>query len=99
SISKGSASMVEPYLRQSALAHRGLRSSAGEVAVTAGGRLSERPVRGLISVRRDAGGAAFLSAVRTAAGVELPLTPNTTARGDSVTALWLGPDEWLLSAS
>jgi sarcosine oxidase, subunit gamma len=91
--------MVEPYLRQSALAHRGLRSSAGEVAVTAGVSLSERPFRALISVRGDAGDAAFLSAVRTAAGVELPLTPNTTARGDSVTALWLGPDEWLLSAS
>jgi sarcosine oxidase subunit gamma len=91
--------MAEPYLRQSALAHRGLQSSAGEVVVTAGVSLSERPFRALISVRGDAGDAAFLSAVRAAAGVELPLTPNTTARGDAVTALWLGPDEWLLSAS
>ena len=37
--------MAEPYLRQSALAHRGLRSSAGEVVLTAGVSLSERPFR------------------------------------------------------
>jgi sarcosine oxidase subunit gamma len=90
--------MAEPYLRQSALAHRGLQGSAGEAAATAGVSLSERPFRALISLRGGAGDSGFLSAVGAAAGVELPLTPNTAARGSSVTALWLGPDEWLLSA-
>src|SRR3954466_7673127 len=90
--------MAEPYLRQSALAHRGLHSSAGDSLPSAGVSLSERSFRALVSVRGDASDAEFLSAVRAAVGVELPLRPNTTARGDSVTGLWLGPDEWLLSA-
>jgi sarcosine oxidase subunit gamma len=61
--------------------------------------LAELPFRAMIIVRGDAGDGAFISAVRAAAGVELPVTPNTTARGSAVTALWLGPDEWLLTAA
>jgi sarcosine oxidase subunit gamma len=90
--------MAEPYLRQSALAHRGLQRAAGDAPETAGVRLSERAFRAMITVRGDGGDADFLSAVRAAAGVKLPLAPNTTERGTSVTALWLGPDEWLLTA-
>ncbi len=90
--------MVEPYLRQSALAHRGLRRAATEAPMTAGVTLQERPFRALINLRGDANDAGFLSAVRAAAGVELALQPNTTAEGGSTTALWLGPDEWLLTA-
>ena len=90
--------MAEPYLRQSALAHRGLQRAVREAPETAGVMLSERPFRAMITLRGDASDADFLAAVRAAAGVELPLQPNTTARGASIAALWLGPDEWLLTA-
>lgn len=29
-------------------------------------------------------------------GLELPQTPNTTTANDNFTAMWLGPDEWLV---
>src|SRR2546423_10369710 len=31
-------------------------------------------------------------------GVGLPVAPNTTARRDGLTALWLGPASWLLGS-
>ena len=77
--------MAEAYLRQSALAHRALqRAGADPFSVEAGIMLAERPFRALIIVRGDAGDPAFLGAVRAAAGVGLPTTPNTTARGSAV---------------
>ena len=90
--------MVEPYLRQSALAHRGLQRAAAEAPARTGISLSERPFRAMLNLRGDPADAGFLSAVRTAAAVELPVEPNTTRRAGSLTALWLGPDEWLLTA-
>ena len=41
-------------------------------------------------------GACGPSAVEAALGFALPATPNTTASGAGRTALWLGPDEWLV---
>jgi sarcosine oxidase, subunit gamma len=90
--------MVEAYLRQSALAHRGLQRAAAEAPARTGITLSERPFRAMLNLRGDPADAGFLSAVRTAAGVELPVEPNTTRRAGSLTALWLGPDEWLITA-
>ncbi|MDF2764552.1 MAG: sarcosine oxidase subunit gamma [Rhodospirillales bacterium] len=90
--------MVEPYLRQSALVHRGLSRAAAGAMSGAGIVLSERPFRAMVNLRGEASDAGFLSAVRAAAGVELPLQPNTTQRAAPVTALWLGPDEWLITA-
>jgi sarcosine oxidase subunit gamma len=92
--------MAEAYLRQSALAHRALQRAGVEpAAAQAGVALSERPFRAMVIVRGDATDAGFIGAVRAAAGLELPLQPNTAARGSAVTALWLGPDEWLLMAA
>ncbi len=34
--------------------------------------------------------------VKNAVGVVLPSAHNTTASGNNLTALWLGPDEWLI---
>jgi sarcosine oxidase subunit gamma len=90
--------MAEPYLRQSALAHRGLQRAAADMPSGAGITLSERPFRAMLNLRGDPADARFLSAVRTAADVELPVEPNTTRRAGSLTALWLGPYEWLLTA-
>jgi sarcosine oxidase subunit gamma len=39
-----------------------------------------------------------LSAIQSAVGLALPVKPKTSATANGITALWLGPDEWLLIA-
>ncbi|SDP71472.1 sarcosine oxidase subunit gamma [Streptomyces sp. cf386] len=65
------------------------RSSGGAV------RLAELPFLAQVDVRLDAKGAAA-DAVGLALGLQLPLEPNTVVRAGELTALWLGPDQWLL---
>ncbi|MEU6356254.1 sarcosine oxidase subunit gamma family protein [Streptomyces sp. NPDC047072] len=64
---------------------------------TSGGaiRLAELPFLTQLGIRLDAKGAAA-DAVGLALGLQLPLEPNTVVRAGELTALWLGPDEWLL---
>ena len=55
--------------------------------------MTEEPYTSQLNVRARAhavgdAGAAF--------GILLPTTPNTIAYSDGKTALWLGPDEWLV---
>lgn len=93
--------MAEPYLRRSALAHHGLPArAAAEVGRRAGARLllSERPHRCQVNLRGRADEPGFAERVRSALGLNLPLLPNTTTSDAGITALWLGPDEWLLVA-
>jgi sarcosine oxidase subunit gamma len=93
--------MVEPYLRRSPLAHLGLPARATADAArraTAGVLLSERPHRCQVNLRGRAEDVAFAERVRSAIGLNLPVIPNTTTSDAGVTALWLGPDEWLLVA-
>src|SRR5436190_18713533 len=65
------------------------RTSQGAV------RLAELPFLAQVNVRLDAKGAAA-DAVGLALGLQLPLEPNTAVRAGELTALWLGPDEWLV---
>ncbi|CAL9284002.1 sarcosine oxidase subunit gamma family protein [Streptomyces olindensis] len=65
------------------------RASGGAI------RLAELPFLTQINLRLDAKGAAA-AAVGLALDLQLPLQPNTTVRAGELTALWLGPDEWLL---
>lgn len=65
------------------------RASGGAV------RLAELPFLAQVNIRLDAKGAAA-DAVGLALGLQLPLEPNTVVRAGELTALWLGPDEWLL---
>ncbi len=51
---------------------------------------------GHFNLRGDPRSADFCGAVETVLGMKLPMQPNTVMRGDEVTALWLGPDEWLV---
>lgn len=64
---------------------------------TAGVRLSERPAAGRISLRGDPGDRGFMAAAGQALDLVLPVEPNTSAGAGPVRALWLGPDEWLLT--
>jgi sarcosine oxidase, subunit gamma len=80
---------------RSPLAHAADRLAAA--TRTSGGaiRLAELPFLAQINVRLDAKGAAA-EAVGLALDLQLPLQPNTVVRAGESTALWLGPDEWLV---
>jgi sarcosine oxidase, subunit gamma len=73
----------------------GLASEFAAVAVRTQGRLriaEEAHLRQLnVRARADA-----LATAGAALGVELPTEPNTVATAGDVSALWLGPDEWLV---
>ena len=59
-------------------------------------RLSERPHIGKVDLRGDPSDRAFMAAVGRALDLVLPTDPNAATTSGGVTALWLGPDEWLL---
>ncbi|MGW2963982.1 sarcosine oxidase subunit gamma [Streptomyces sp. NPDC001220] len=65
------------------------RSSRGAI------RLAELPFLAQVNVRLDAKGPAA-DAVGLALGLPLPLEPGTVVHTGKVTAVWLGPDEWLV---
>ena len=88
--------MVESYWRQSPLAHLNLAARAGRQAANAGVRLVERPPRTCVNLRGETE-AAFLAAFEAAFGFVLPLNAPETASDRGVTALWLGPNEWLIT--
>jgi len=52
----------------------------------------------LLNLRGDAAGEAFRSAVAAVLGVAPPVEPNTVAASGEIGVLWLGPDEWLVTA-
>jgi sarcosine oxidase subunit gamma len=91
--------MVEPYLRRSALAHKSLAARAAESHPDAGVKMGESPFRCQINLRGNPSDQAFTAAIRDVLGFDLPTTPNRVAAKDGVTALWLGPDEWLIVAA
>lgn len=69
---------------------------ASEANSQSGIHISERPFLGHVNLRGNAGDDAFLKAVEGALGFSLPLVPNTVSHSAGLTALWLGPDEWLI---
>lgn len=58
-----------------------------------GATLTPTGIRRRFSLRASAGS---LEAVGVALGFALPTRPKTSAVGEGIAALWLGPDEWLL---
>ena len=61
-------------------------------------QLSERPFLTHLNLRLDPTDADALAAAHQVLGLQLPLTPNTAAASQELSAVWLGPDEWLLLA-
>ncbi|MFI7498109.1 sarcosine oxidase subunit gamma [Streptomyces sp. NPDC049687] len=87
--------MADTALLRSPLSQSAARLAAATRASGGAVRLAELPFLTQIDVRLDAKGAAA-DAVGVALGLQLPLEPDTVVRGAGLTALWLGPDEWLL---
>jgi sarcosine oxidase subunit gamma len=81
--------------RRSPLGHTAGRLAAATRSSGGAVRLAELPFLAQVNVRLDAKGPAA-EAVGYALGFPLPLEPNTAVRAGQLTALWLGPDEWLV---
>ncbi len=60
-------------------------------------KLSEEPFVAMVDLRVDPDGPAA-SRASAILGVELPTTPSTYVSDDTITAIWMGPDEWLITA-
>jgi len=84
-------------LRASPLSHWGARLAASSDAV---GHFTIRELAFTtqVNLRGDPGEGAFVEAVAGATGLALPLEPNTWAGSELRAAIWLGPDEWLITA-
>jgi sarcosine oxidase, subunit gamma len=80
--------MAEPLSRQPALSAERLRPR--------GIRLGERAL-GKIDLRGSASERAFMRGVGRVLDLLLPVEANSSATKQAVTALWLGPDQWLLT--
>lgn len=50
------------------------------------------------NVQGEPGRTGFLDAVRRAFEIDLPLAPNTTARGGALVVYWIGPGSWLIAS-
>ncbi len=85
--------------RRSPLQDHGAALSRGAVSGPRGVTLTEIPHLAQITLRGDPGNTDFLAAVRSALGLDLPLKANTVAAAGDVSALWLGPDEWLIAGA
>lgn len=92
--------MVETYQRRSALSHFGLAARASQGGhATAGVVLGESAHRTIINIRGDSNDPAFLNAVKTITGVDLPIKANTVNEAGDTSILWLGPTEWWVVAA
>ena len=52
--------------------------------------------RGMIDLRGLATDEAFMAAVKTVLGLDLPLKPRTSATWGDIRVLWLSTDQWLI---
>jgi sarcosine oxidase subunit gamma len=80
----------------------GLEARIERLAARAGGenalQVAVMASTGHANLRGRRGDARFVEAVESVLGQSLPLEPNTVSEGRR-RLFWLGPDEWLLSAS
>ena len=60
-------------------------------------QITPRPFVAMVDLRVDPTGPAA-AAVAEYLGVALPTTPSTYVESESATAIWLGPDEWLITS-
>jgi sarcosine oxidase subunit gamma len=66
-------------------------------ALPDGVQITPLPFVAMADLRLDPSGPAA-AAVAAYLGVYLPTTPSTCVEGETATAIWLGPDEWLITS-
>lgn len=59
---------------------------------------TEATIAAAWNIQGNAARAAFSDEIQRSFGVALPVAPNTVAKADAITTLWLGPMSWLLVA-
>jgi sarcosine oxidase, subunit gamma len=75
-----------------------LRAWGDEFAALPDGvQITPWPFVAMADLRLDAAGTAA-AAIAAYLGVYLPTTPSTYVEGETATAIWLGPDEWLITS-
>ncbi len=62
-----------------------------------GVRLAEIADAGKLDLRGDPEDRAFMSAVGRVLGLLLPVEPCQSVEQDGIAALWIGPDQWLIT--
>ena len=82
--------------RRSPLQDHAEALARGAVAGPRGVALREIPHLAQILLRGDPGDVDFVAASRAALGFDLPLKANRVTASGDLSALWLGPDEWLV---
>lgn len=89
--------MIAEKLKRSPL--RGHASQFAAASDALGDRLAIRELAFLsqVDLRADPGDVAVMERLRAGLGFALPQIPNTTSSGGDRSALWLGPDEWLVT--
>jgi sarcosine oxidase, subunit gamma len=83
---------AEPLARTAPLAAWG----DGFGALPDGVQITPRPFVAMADLRGDPAGPA--AAAADYVGVALPTTPSTYVESETATAIWLGPDEWLITS-
>ena len=53
--------------------------------------------QGMIDLRGDSGDKKFIAACKKVLGISLPTTPRESTATKNITALWLSPDQWLIT--
>lgn len=87
--------MAEAYNRRSALQHFGLKAAAAHSDLaSARVVIGESAHRAIVNIRGDGNDVAFVGAVKSITGADLPVQPNTTAQAGEFRLLWLGPTEF-----
>jgi sarcosine oxidase, subunit gamma len=87
--------MAEPMM-QSPLQAFDLGAKAQAMDGGHGVWVTEIALLGYISLRGDAGAAAFAENVTSVIGAPLPVNPCTISASNGVTVLWISPDEWMI---
>ena len=88
--------MVDGLPRHDPLAHLGLARQMAAAPSEAGAQLALLPPRAAVNLRGEAT-SELRSIVAELAGCGLPLRPLDSAAKGRMAALWLGPDEWLIT--
>lgn len=74
----------------------------GEVrhgSVAAGIEIRGEPFPGVINLRLPIGASEALATAAKPLGIDLPTVPGRTTTNGAVSALWIGPDEWLVATN